>query len=126
MKNEICYYVNNSDPKISAAVKYILDHLGRDYNLVFQKVHSSEDSEISIGDAPEDDFLLASGVFKAYFEEGASSQSPFSTINGQPVLARENKPDYILSSFVLLSGMQEWVSQKKDKWGRFPYKGSFQ
>lgn len=126
MKNEICYYVNNSDPKISAAVEYILDHLGRDYSLVFQNVRSIENSEISIGDAPEDDFLLASGVFKAYYEGEASLQNPFSTINGQPVLARENKPDYILSAFVLLSGMQEWLSQKKDKWGRFPYKGSFQ
>jgi len=126
MKHEICFYVNNSDPRISAAVEYILDHFGRDYDLVFQKVHSVKETDITIGDGFEADFTLASRLFKKYNEGGVNAQNLFEIINGLPVLTSEKRPDYILSAFVLLSGMQEWLSKKKDKWGRFPYRESFQ
>lgn len=126
MKHEICFYVNNLDPRISAAVEYIFDHFGRDYDVVFQKVHSVKETDITIGEGLEADFTLASRLFKEYNEGGVNAQNLFKIINGLPVLAREKRPDYILSAFVLLSGMQEWLSKKKDKWGRFPYCESFQ
>lgn len=44
-------------------------------------------------------------------------------VEGDKVIVRH---DLVRSAFVLLSGWQEWATDKRDKWGRFPYAGSLQ
>lgn len=126
MSDNVRYHLSTKNRRADAAVIYVLDHLGRDYNLLFQRVQNKEDAEICIGDSTNCDFELAIQPLLNYFQGGGSVQPPFEVLEGTPMMCINMKPDYILSAFVLLSGMQEWVSNRRDKWGRFPYKGSLQ
>jgi|GEM_PF-975033 len=121
----IAYYLSVKNPKIVAAVSYVLDHMGRDYNIVFRSVVKREDAIILIGNDADTDFELAISPLLSYFE-GEERIPPFVKLDSIPVIYAITRPDYILSAFFLLSGMQEWVSDKRDKWGRFPYTGSLQ
>ncbi len=122
----IKYIILSNSQRVQRAIKYTLDHFERDYNLHFKAVLTFEESDISIGPQKECDFTL-SEKFTFYLENNDTSSPPIFSKNNRPVFLNDRgSEDFLLSSFYLLSGMQEWVSDKRDKWGRFSYSGSLQ
>jgi len=122
----IKYILLSNSQRVQRAIKYTLDHFERDYNLYFKAVSSLEESDISIGPQQGCDFTL-SQKFTSYLKNNDfASPINFSKTNRPIFLNVCGGEDFLFSSFYLLSGMQEWVSDKRDKWGRFPYTGSLQ
>src|SRR6056297_8069 len=126
VNRDIRYYLDDLDPKATAAIVYVLDHIARDYKVSFQRTDFKENADITMGEGEEDDFFIASNKLSAIIDQDLDLTELFKIQNGVPLISNKGKVDYLLSAFVLLSGIQEWISKKKDKWGRFPYEGSFQ
>ncbi|NBC24933.1 MAG: hypothetical protein GVX78_04880, partial [Bacteroidetes bacterium] len=126
MNKPVHYYLDNSDKRIIAAAAYVLDHMGRDFDLSFERVLSKDSAAISIGQGGGMDFFIAAPQFKAVCDRERSLNELFMDNDGFPIIRVDHQLDYLLSAFVLLSGMQEWLTDRKDKWERFPFRGSLQ
>jgi len=124
---KVKYYIQHRSQKLDAAVRYVWEHLGRDYNIEFQKVEQIEECHVSLGFDSHCTFTL-SNFFLQNMESGVFSWKEMLNLEDQrPIVLNEFRaPDFLLSSFYLLSGMQEWSSFSADRFGRFPYVESCQ
>ena len=126
MSREINYVLTLQSKKVKTAIEYLLSHFQRDYELVFNSVSSRSEGDISIGVENNCDFVLSK--YAILFLEKTKNEDflLFSEQEAPLFITQHGTKDYLLSSFFLLSGIQEWTTNKADKWGRFPYNGSVQ
>jgi hypothetical protein len=126
MSEVIKYIILSSSSRVKQVIDYTLAHFQRDYRLHFESVATLEECDITIGPQWDCDFVLSTQIISYLEMENPSVTLDFSEKNMPLFLNDKGGVDYVLSSFYLLSGMQEWVSNQRDKWGRFPYSGSLQ
>ncbi len=71
-----------------------------------------------------------SGIVEDFAIEGIPVLCPCEGRRGEAYVVEDGEVvvchDFVRSAFILLSGWQEWVTEERDKWGRYAYAGSLQ
>lgn len=103
-------------------IQYIVDFLAGSYSVFVAYGEEREESKVII--------LKDTKLYEAYGVMESMPEMPLKELDGIPVLYGENRVEYrhgrayiyadlVASSYFLLSGYEEMVNKKRDKWNRF-------
>ena len=115
------YYSIRSEPEFAAIYKYIISLLGTHYD--FEPVENNQTPHLIIGSGSNNSITLSQKFKDLYLKNELRHSSWFID---EPLLYNKSTPDYLGTAFYMINSLQEYQSDQYDKYGRFPYKASYQ